>query len=336
MVNRLRTLRLLTILLLLTAVGGARMLAQPPAVTIDTLMAAPFPTELVAAPAGGAIAWVASASGVNNVWVAEAPDYRGRAVTTYPADDGLWITELGWTSDAKHLVYVRGDSGNRQGESPNPAQLQDGTDQSVFVVDVAGGTPRRLGPGSSPAASTRGTRVAWVSRGQIWSVDVGGTDKPAQLVNARGGASNLSWSPDGTMLAFSSNRGTHSYIGLFTLAARELRYLDPSLDRDANPVWSPDGTRIAWMRQAAAPRPAHVRTATHRRRTVVVARRRREDRVKHARCGAPTPATAARSRRSSPTASCIGAPAIGSSSRGRRTAGCTSTRCRSRAAAPRC
>ena len=28
-----------------------------------------------------------------------------------------------------------------------------------------------------------------------------------------------------------------------------------SLDRDGNPVWSPDGARLAWIRQAAAPRP---------------------------------------------------------------------------------
>jgi dipeptidyl aminopeptidase/acylaminoacyl peptidase len=255
MVNRFRARRLLTTLVVLAAVDGARLLAQTSAVTIDALMAAPFPTELVAAPAGGAIAWVSSASGVNNVWVAEAPDYRGRAVTTYTADDGLWITELGWTDDAKHLVYVRGEGANRQGDSPNPAQLQDGTEQAVFAVDLAGGTPRRLGPGSSPASSTRGSRVAWVSRGQIWSVDLSGTDKPAQLVSARGGASSLAWSPDGSMLAFSSNRGTHSFIGVFTVAGRELRYLDPALDRDGNPVWSPDGTRIAWMRQAAAPRP---------------------------------------------------------------------------------
>ena len=43
------------------------------------------------------------------------------------------------------------------------------------------------------------------------------------------------------MLAFTSGRGTHSYIGVFTLASRELRYIDPSLDRDGNAVWSPDG-----------------------------------------------------------------------------------------------
>ncbi len=56
------------------------------------------------------------------------------------------------------------------------------------------------------------------------------------------------------MLAFTSGRGTHSYIGVFTLASKQLRYIDPSLDRDSNPVWSPDGSRLAWIRQAAAPR----------------------------------------------------------------------------------
>ena len=234
------------------------------AVSIDTMMATPFPTDLVAAPTGGAIAWVSSNSGVHNILIADPTpgtgpmagrtDHKWRAVTNYTGDDGLWITEPGFTSDAKTIVYVRGDGANRQGESPNPAQLQDGTDQAVFAVPVAGGTPKRLGPGSGIVASPKGQRVAWVSRGQIWSVDLATTDAPARLVNARGSASGLSWSPDGSMLAFTSGRGTHSYIGVFTLASRELRYIDPSLDRDGNAVWSPDGSRIAWIRQGAAPR----------------------------------------------------------------------------------
>ena len=258
-----------TIFRLVLTVAAAAVISIAPearqAVTIDTLMATPFPTDLIAAPTGGAIAWVSSNSGVHNILIAEPSpgtgplagrtDHKWRAVTTYTGDDGLWITEPAFTSDAKTIVYVRGDGANRQGESPNPAQLQDGTEQAVFAVAAAGGTPKRLGPGSGVAPSPRGQRVAWVSRGQIWSADLGGADAPARLVNARGSASGLSWSPDGSMLAFTSGRGTHSYIGVFTLASKELRYIDPSLDRDSNAVWSPDGSRLAWIRQAAAPRP---------------------------------------------------------------------------------
>jgi dipeptidyl aminopeptidase/acylaminoacyl peptidase len=249
---------------LVVVMASARLPAQSSALSIDTLMATPFPTDLVASPSGGRVAWVSSGSGVHNILVAEPvsgsgpgagrTDHKWRAVTTYQGDDGLWITDLNWTSDGKMIVYVRGDGANRQGENPNPAQLQEGTEQAVFAVSVDGGAPRRLGVGSGPLPSPRGQRVAWVQRGQIWSADLGTTDSPARLVNARGGATGLAWSPDGTMLAFTSTRGTHSYIGVFTLASRELRYIDPSLDRDGSAAWSADGTRIAWIRQGAAPR----------------------------------------------------------------------------------
>ncbi len=212
------------LLLFLVPTAGAQTAATAPGgLSIDTLMATPFPTDLVAAPAAGRLAWVSSQSGVHNVLVADPapgsaatrgmPDHKWRAVTSYTGDHGLWITELAWTSDAKMLVYVRGDGANRQGESPNPAQLQDGTDQAVFAVAVDGGAPRRLGAGSGPAVSPQGQRVAWVARGQIWGVDLSSSaDQPAQLVNSRGSASGLVWSPDGTMLAFTSGRGTHSFI----------------------------------------------------------------------------------------------------------------------------
>jgi dipeptidyl aminopeptidase/acylaminoacyl peptidase len=237
-----------------TWVLAAQVTPPSPLVSIDALMATPFPTSLVAAPAGGRLAWVSSESGVHNVWVAAPPAHTARPVTAYTGDDGLWITGVAWTSDASTIVLVRGDGPNRQGESPNPAQLQDGTEQAVFAVAVDGGVPRRLGPGHAPVPSPVGQRVAWVWRGQIWSVDLSSASgQPAQLVTARGSASGLTWSPDGSRLAFTSGRGTHSYIGIYTLASRELRYIDPSLDRDGSVTWSPDGSRIAWIRQFAAP-----------------------------------------------------------------------------------
>ena len=36
-------------------------------------MSAPFPTDLTAAPKGGAVAWVLDQNGARNIWVAEAP-----------------------------------------------------------------------------------------------------------------------------------------------------------------------------------------------------------------------------------------------------------------------
>lgn len=148
-----RALTFLSGLVLVVALGALAGAQQASSVSIDALMDTSFETDLIAAPTGGRIAWVSSDSGVHNLWVADPPDHKARAVTTYTGDSGQWITGPDFTSDGKTLVYVRGDGANRQGESPNPAQLQDGTDQAVYAVAIDGGAPRRLGPGSGPGKS---------------------------------------------------------------------------------------------------------------------------------------------------------------------------------------
>ena len=57
--------------------------AQKPAGTLEGLLSAPFPSELLASSTGGKLAWVQAAKGVRNVWVAEPPEYRGRQLTHY-------------------------------------------------------------------------------------------------------------------------------------------------------------------------------------------------------------------------------------------------------------
>ena len=56
--------------------------------TLEQILSAPFPTDLTASPKGGAVAWVLDQNGARNIWVAEAPDYKGRRLTNYHDDDG--------------------------------------------------------------------------------------------------------------------------------------------------------------------------------------------------------------------------------------------------------
>jgi dipeptidyl aminopeptidase/acylaminoacyl peptidase len=221
--------------------------------TLEQVMSAPLPSDLTAAHAGGAVAWVFDARGARNVWIAEPPDYRGRAVTSYPGDDGQEITELAFTPDGKSLVYVRGGPRNHEGEIPNPKSDPAGSTQAVYAVAGGGGEPRRVGDGASPAVSPRGDRLAFVQKDKVWWVPLDGSEKAAQAFQARGDCGNLRWSPDGSLLAFVSRRGDHSFVGLFDPNAKTIHYLDPSVDRDGEPVWSPDGKRLAFLRIPSSP-----------------------------------------------------------------------------------
>ena len=237
-------LRCLTLALL----GPAALAGQQPTFTMEQVMSAPFPDELTAAPAGGAVAWVFNTRGARNIWVAPSPDYAGRAVTAYAQDDGQEVGDLRWTPDTRAIVFVRGGDPNEKGEYPNPHSLIAGVEQAVWVVPVAGGNPRRIGEGHAPAVSPKGDRVAFLRRGQIWWASLADTGPAEQLIHARGTARALRWSPEGARLAFVSDRGDHAFVAVYDVATKTLRFLDPSVDSDAEPVWSPDGRRVAFLR----------------------------------------------------------------------------------------
>ena len=220
------------------------------ALDLDQVMAAPFASELVSGP-GGRIAWVVNAKGARNIFVAEKPDYRGRQLTHYTGDDGTDIGQMHWLSDGKGIVFVRGGDLEHLGSAnPNPSNQAAIPDQALEVAWLADGAVKKLADGHSPAVL--GDRVAFVKGGQVWAVDLKGDAKAAALVSSKGTATDLETAPDGSSIAIISSRGDHAFLGVYTLASKELKYLDPSVDTDLAPVWSPDSKSIAFIRTPAS------------------------------------------------------------------------------------
>jgi dipeptidyl aminopeptidase/acylaminoacyl peptidase len=229
--------------------------------TLEQVLSAPFPSELVAAPGGDKVAWLLNERGARNVWMAAAPDYKGVRLTSYKDDDGIDIGQLRWMPDGSAVVYVRGGDLEFLGRpDPNPSADPGGTEQAIWIA-APGGAPRKIADGHTPAISPKGDRVAYLKGGQIWIVAINGAINGAisgqggqtPLYHPRAGvvSAEIEWSPDGSRLAFVSDRVNHSFVTVYDFASKSLTYLDPSVDRDHDPVWSPDGKQIAFIRMAA-------------------------------------------------------------------------------------
>lgn len=87
------------------------------------------------------------------------------------------------------------------------------------------------------------TQIAFVWNGGIYFVNTDGTNT-RQLISS---GVEPAWSPDGTKLAFASNRSGNFEIYVMSAEGTGLVRLTTAAAADRYPAWSPDGTRIAFV-----------------------------------------------------------------------------------------
>jgi dipeptidyl aminopeptidase/acylaminoacyl peptidase len=231
------------------------------AYTLEQVLAFAFPSNVVSAPTGERIAWLANDRGQRNVWVAEAPGWEPRQLTPYDRDDGRDLSALQFLPDGRRLIYLRGHGANMDGEVANPTSDIDGATRDLWLVDARGGAPVRIAGAVNAVVAPTGARVAWVQDRSAMLLDLdartatnsagAAAAEPARLFTVRSSLAELQWSPDGSRIAFVSARDGRAIIGVFDVAGRSLSWLTNSVDRDMLPRWSPDGSRVAFVRNVA-------------------------------------------------------------------------------------
>jgi dipeptidyl aminopeptidase/acylaminoacyl peptidase len=218
--------------------------------TMEQISSFPFPSELVTSPVGKKMAWAMNEKGLRNVYVAQAPDFTPKKLTAFGKDDGQEISSLQFSEDGNFLIFVRGGEHGSNWDyniGINPSQERFIPKVEIWRVQVNGGQAEMLAEGDEPVISPDNLSIAYIKNKQVWTIS--NDNKPAQLFETKGAVGSLSWSPDGKMLLFSDNRGTHSLIGVYELSAQSVRYIEPSFSRDSNPKWSSDGKKIAFIRR---------------------------------------------------------------------------------------
>ena len=97
---------------------------------------------------------------------------------------------------------------------------------------------------SRPSLSPDGNLIAWESAGQVWVMASDGSNKHALTSVGTSGAP--AFSPNGTKIAFQSDRGAGMDIWVMNASGTGQTNLTNAPGADLNPGWSPDGTRLAF------------------------------------------------------------------------------------------
>jgi serine/threonine protein kinase len=154
-------------------------------------------------------------------------------------------TTPAWTQDGKEIVFSSTTAGLR----------------SLWRVPVSGGTPQPItGIGEmamSPAVARKGSQLAYLHfalRNSIWQINLkdekNALGLPVQRFSSRGINWRPSFSPDGKMVAFESDRMGFSDIWYCAADGSNCKQLTSLHATSGTARWSPDGRYIAFESQS--------------------------------------------------------------------------------------
>lgn len=226
--------------------GCQALLAQG---TLEHFLSHPIESGFTASPDGKTLAWVINDHGKRNIVVKTGTELP-RLLTDFQQDDGQEISGIVFSPNGSKILFVRGGGANRIGQNPNPASLAEGAEQAIYYKEVTSKSPAtRITTGNNPIFFKDGIRFLFSKGGQLFESQMDINASPKLLFVARGSNGDAKFSSDGREVLFTSDRGDHSFIGIYNVDKKSLRWIAPEVSNDQLAVWSPDGKQIAFIRQ---------------------------------------------------------------------------------------
>lgn len=133
-----------------------------------------------------------------------------------------------WSPDGKRIAFVSDRFGSPQ----------------LFVMNADGSNLQRLGSGggyiASPSWSPKGDRLAYVRRAAGFQIFVAQADGTGEIqLTTAGSNERPRWSPDGRLIAFSSQRGGGEAIYVMRADGSGQTKVSRTRGKSQHPVWTP-------------------------------------------------------------------------------------------------